>query len=161
MNIKIVGIEKESDGGRHIVKIPGCTNNCAACPFAELRNQPVQVLDVCALADELYYTSRTKKVLLTGEALAQPRQAWLLARILEGLGFNVWARTCYTWEQIQKDDVLAHSIRYFDTLIDGRFEPTLADSTLKHRLSTNQRIIDVRLSLLDRRIVLKKDLMGL
>lgn len=45
-------------------------------------------------------------------------------------------------------------LQYIDVLIDGKFELAHRDITLKFRGSPNQRVIDVKQSLQDNRVVL-------
>lgn len=60
----------------------------------------------------------------------------------------------YTYEQLLGRDDTKELLQYIDVLIDGKFELAHRDITLKFRGSPNQRVIDVKQSLQDNRVVL-------
>lgn len=60
----------------------------------------------------------------------------------------------YTYEQLLDRDDTKELLQYVDVLIDGKFELEHRDITLKFRGSPNQRVIDVKQSLQDNRVVL-------
>lgn len=60
----------------------------------------------------------------------------------------------YTYEQLLDRDDTKELLQYIDVLIDGKFELEHRDITLKFRGSPNQRVIDVKQSLQNNRVVL-------
>ncbi len=62
---------------------------------------------------------------------------------------DIWLYTGYTWEEINDLDI----IQYIDILVDGRFVEELADEQLHWRGSSNQRVIDVKRTLIEDKIV--------
>ena len=62
---------------------------------------------------------------------------------------DIWLYTGYTWEEINDLDI----IQYIDILVDGRFIEELADEQLHWRGSSNQRVIDVKRTLIEDKIV--------
>lgn len=60
----------------------------------------------------------------------------------------------YTYEQLLGREDTKELLQYIDVLIDGRFELAHRDITLKFRGSPNQRVIDVKHSLQNNRVVL-------
>ena len=68
---------------------------------------------------------------------------------------NVWLWTGYEFENLNNDKQKI-ALLYIDVLIDGRFELDKRDITLKFRGSTNQRIIDVKESLNQDKVILYK-----
>ncbi len=66
---------------------------------------------------------------------------------------TIWMYTGYKWEDIKDLKIL----RYIDVLVDGRFVKELLDNTLKWRGSSNQRVIDVKRSILLEQVVLHCD----
>ena len=67
---------------------------------------------------------------------------------------TIWLWTGYKFEDIIKDPAKYKVLEYIDVLIDGRFEEDLKDITLKYCGSSNQRVIDVKKSLLKNEVVL-------
>ena len=61
---------------------------------------------------------------------------------------NIWCYTGYTYEQILILPNAINLLKNIDVLIDGPFIDSLKDETLLFRGSSNQRIIDVKSSLL-------------
>lgn len=72
---------------------------------------------------------------------------------------DIWCYSGFTIEEILKGSRAAteHSralLQNIDVLVDGRFERDKKDIRLKFRGSTNQRIIDIKQTLLQNKIVL-------
>ena len=74
---------------------------------------------------------------------------------------DIWCYSGFTFEEITgkvksraKTDISAEMLSLIDVLVDGRFEQTLKDISLKFRGSSNQRVIDVKKTLAEKRIVL-------
>lgn len=73
---------------------------------------------------------------------------------------NVWCYTGYTFD----DDILGKMCKqwketpellsYLDVMVDGKFQEDKKDLTLRFRGSSNQRIIDVKKSLKEKKAVL-------
>lgn len=69
---------------------------------------------------------------------------------------NLWIYTGYTWEElINKSDIYVKALIFLsNVLVDGPFLQQYADKTLPFRGSSNQRIIDVRKSLKENKVIL-------
>lgn len=76
---------------------------------------------------------------------------------------NIWIWTGYTYEELMKrcasceEDDLNWLLCNIDVLVDGRFELDKKDLTLKWRGSSNQRVIDVKETIKNNKIVLYCD----
>lgn len=68
---------------------------------------------------------------------------------------HVWSG--YTYEEIMADEKKMVILCYIDTLVDGPFIFKQKDLRLKHRGSSNQRVIDVQASMQTGQIVLIED----
>lgn len=63
---------------------------------------------------------------------------------------KIWLWTGNLYEDVRKEDIM----KYLDVIIDGLFIEDLKDSTLKFRGSSNQRVIDVKESLKQNKLIL-------
>ncbi len=62
---------------------------------------------------------------------------------------TIWIYTGYIWEEININPTRREIVSKCDILVDGRYENSLKDNTLKWRGSSNQRVIDVQQSIRD------------
>ncbi len=58
---------------------------------------------------------------------------------------DIWMWTGFTKEELEKDGLRSPILEYIDVLVDGRFDESLRDLSLKFRGSSNQRIHYLRL----------------
>lgn len=165
-NIKKLDIA-DGDGVRVTLFVSGCRNRCENCfqpetwsfdygkPFTE---ETVQEL-LTALAPS-YVDGLT---LLGGEPFEPENQrelVKLLHRVREAFPKkNVWSYSGYTLEQICGEEhphceVTEEMLSMIDVLVDGRFVEALKDASLKFRGSSNQRIIDLKQTKVENKIVL-------
>lgn len=96
--------------------------------------------------------------LLGGEILDQGRDnieiLKNLCKVAHELNKNVWCWTGYTWEEFPKlQEYQRELIRSCDVLVDGAYIDELKDLSLAFRGSSNQRIINVKESLEQNKIV--------
>ena len=64
---------------------------------------------------------------------------------------EIWVYTGYTYEVISDKELL----NYIDFLVDGQYEDEHRDLNLAFRGSSNQRVIDVKNSLAENKVVTK------
>ena len=158
MQIRIAGLVPESfvdgDGIRFAIFMQGCHRHCEGC-----HNPETHALDGGYLVDTSEIISEIKKnplldgiTLTGGEPLLQVEAANEIACAAESFGLNVWCYTGYTFEELptEAQPLLDH----IDVLIDGEFIERLRDLELQFRGSRNQRIIDVKKTREQNRIVL-------
>lgn len=63
---------------------------------------------------------------------------------------TIWLYTGALWEEVKSYDIM----KYLDVCVDGEFEIDKKESQLQWKGSANQRVIDVKSSLLENKIVL-------
>lgn len=66
---------------------------------------------------------------------------------------KIWIYTGYTWEELEKQNKIKY-VSAADVLVDGRYIDELKDYRLKFRGSSNQRIIDIKKTIEEKRVVL-------
>ena len=157
MQIRIAGLVPESfvdgDGIRFAIFFQGCKRNCEGC-----HNPETHALDGGKLIDTNEIVSALKKnplldgiTLTGGEPFLQIAAATELARAAKSLDLSVWCYTGFNFEEL--DDDAQKLLNNVDVLIDGEFVESLRDLELTFRGSSNQRIIDVKKSREQNKIV--------
>ena len=67
---------------------------------------------------------------------------------------NIWVWTGFLFDKDLKGKEI---LNYIDVLVDGTFKIDLFDPTLKWKGSSNQRVIDVKKSLKNKKVVLYEE----
>lgn len=148
------------EGMRVSVFVSGCTNHCEGCfqPQTWDFNYGREYDDSWQeyIINELKKPQYAGLTILGGEPFEPENQpdVWRLIREVRSRlpARNIWMYTGFTYEA----DLVPGGSRYtdftddildnIDVLVDGRFELSQRDITLRFKGSANQRIIDVRAS---------------
>ena len=156
--IRIAGLVAESyvdgDGIRFAIFMQGCLRHCEGC-----HNPETHALDGGRLVDTAEIIAEIKKnplldgiTLSGGEPFLQVEAANEIALAAKNFGLNVW---CYTGYKLEELPIEAESLlENIDVLIDGAFIERLRDLELQFRGSRNQRIIDLKKTREQNKIVL-------
>jgi len=80
-----------------------------------------------------------------------------LSKAAHNLGLNVWCYTGFTYEEMIRNPKHKKLLEEIDVLVDGKFMLEKKSYDIYFRGSTNQRIIDVKRSLEEERVVLKEE----
>lgn len=93
-----------------------------------------------------------------GDPIEQADKFAYMAKAFKKVNLNIWCYTGYLFEELlemSKEKVgIRELINNIDVLVDGKFEIKKKEEGLRFKGSTNQRIIDVKVSLLNRHIVI-------
>lgn len=156
------------EGVRVSVFVSGCNHHCKGC-FNQCawdfnygnKFTDEQIDTVLKYLDHDYISGLS---LLGGEPLDPKNQEGLLPlvkKVKEKFpDKNIW---CYTGFDFEKDVVgkmvkvsktSNELVRYLDVVVDGKFEEDKKDLKLRFRGSSNQRIIDVKNSLIQNKVCL-------
>ena len=154
-------------GVRVSLFVSGCRHHCPDCfnactwdfNYGEEYTKATEDMIMSYLAPD-YISGLT---LIGGEPFERENQQGLVAlckRVKKEMSNkNIWCYTGFTIEEIMGDS-RANSewsrelLEHIDVLVDCRFEKDKKDIRLKFRGSTNQRIIDVKQTLLKNQIIL-------
>ena len=146
------------EGLRTVLWVAGCSHNCPGCHNPETHDPAGgREASLEELAERMLANPLTDGVTLSGgEPFLQAAECAALARIAREKGLNVWTYTGYTWEALWEEndaDKLA-LLKETDVLVDGPF--LLAERSLELQFcgSRNQRLIDVKKSLAEGKVVL-------
>ncbi len=154
-------------GVRVSLFVSGCRHRCADCfnactwdfGYGNPYTNDTEDMIMSYLAPD-YISGLT---LIGGEPFEPENQKALLElteRVKSELpNKNIWCYSGFTFEEILKGsrantEYSKALLEKIDVLVDGRFEKDKKDIRLKFRGSTNQRIIDVKSTLLQNKIVL-------
>ena len=170
--LHIAGIAYESfvdaEGVACTIFFSGCKHGCNGCHSKETWDfnygtpytQDTEN-EIISLLNRDYIRGLS---LLGGEPMEPQNQAVivnLIKRVKQELPTkDIWCYSGYTLDKDLCDGGRAHTsvtdeiLHNIDVLVDGRFVEELKDLTLKFRGSKNQRLIDVKNSLLSNSVVL-------
>ena len=151
MRISLSGVTGDSivdgPGLRLTIFTQGCLHHCPGCHNPQTHDPEggswADTEDILAAAAENPLLDGI--TLSGGDPFLQPVPCLALAEGAHKIGLNVWTYTGYTWEALLKET---------DVLVDGPF--LLAERSLELRFcgSRNQRLIDVKKSLAEDKVVL-------
>lgn len=164
MKLRIAGILKESvvdgPGIRYVIFTQGCLHNCPGCHNPETHDlnggyeidtdEIIRDIDNCHLLSGVTFSG--------GEPFLQAESLVPLAIEIRKRSLSIVSYSGYTFEELtgSEDRSKRELLESLDTLIDGKFDLSLRDISLKFRGSKNQRIIDVKKSLESKLAVLCK-----
>jgi anaerobic ribonucleoside-triphosphate reductase activating protein len=152
-------------GVRVSLFVSGCTHNCKGCFNKE--QQSFTYGNIFTQEEENKIIELVKREgirginILGGEPMQQIMDSTLvnlLKRIKSETNKSIWLWSGYLYEDIIADKKRLEILKYVDVLVDGQFKEQLKDIRLKHRGSSNQRIIDVQQSLKNNVIIEKEEL---
>ncbi|WP_288666779.1 anaerobic ribonucleoside-triphosphate reductase activating protein [Anaerotignum faecicola] len=162
MRISLSGVTGDSivdgPGLRLTIFTQGCLHHCPGCHNPQTHDPEggswADTEDILAAAAENPLLDGI--TLSGGDPFMQPVPCLALAEGAHKIGLNVWTYTGYTWEALleENDAEKLALLKETDVLVDGPF--LLAERSLELRFcgSRNQRLIDVKKSLAEDKVVL-------
>lgn len=157
-------------GIRLSVFVSGCTNHCKGCfqpqtwdfDYGQLYTQETEDFILSELS-QVYYNGLT---ILGGEPFEIPNQREiikLIRRVRKELPEkDIWIYTGFTYDK----DLVPNGCRYIectdeilnhtDILVDGKFIEELKNISLNFRGSSNQRIIDLKKTRKEKKVILSE-----
>lgn len=146
------------DGLRVVLWVSGCEHHCPECqnpvtwdpkdgkPFDKLAYNELMI----GLSKD-YISGLT----ISGGDPLYPDNVPPLTKVLADVKLiypekNVWVYTGYNWDDVKDLSIM----RYIDVLVDGRFDVELQDSNYPWAGSTNQKVIDVKKSISQGKVIL-------
>lgn len=157
--MKIMNIDTDcTDNGkgiRTVIYVSGCTHYCKGCHNPSSWNpdnghdynmdELIEIIEDNSLADV---------TISGGDSLTfqYEETVKLVKAIKDKTNKNIWLYTGYSYENVllNKKEVLP----YIDIMVDGKFDISKKDLNLLFRGSSNQRIIDVKQSIEENRLII-------
>lgn len=160
--LRVAGVASESfvdgEGVRYAIFFQGCKHNCDGCHNKSTHDfNSGYELNIDAIIDDLQALDYLDGVTFSGgDPLFQAEEIIELAkRIKEETDLNIWCYTGFVYEDIMaNDDAKKELLTYIDVLVDGRYDKSNRSLALKFRGSSNQRLINVKESLVKNLVVL-------
>ena len=143
----------DGPGLRTTVYCAGCRHRCHGChnpqswDFNAGRDMSTDEIMEIILADPFADVTFSG-----GDPMYQPEGFAELAKAIKSkTNKTIWCYTGFSFEQIISDSRLLPLLLQLDVVVDGPYKKELSDPDLRFRGSSNQRIIDVRRSLEEKR----------
>lgn len=156
--VRLSGIAYESlvngPGMRRVFFSQGCKHNCEGCFNPETHDfSGGEVRNMDELIEDVLKNKMIKGVTFSGgDPLEQADKFAYMAKAFKDAGLNIWCYTGYTFESLlekmENDNEVRELLENIDVLVDGKFQLDKKEDGLRFRGSSNQRIIDVKESLL-------------
>ena len=149
------GTSVDGIGLRTSLYVAGCENRCVGChnpqSWDDRGGEAISV-------EELFNLIADADMNVTftgGDPMLHPEGLIRLARMIkERTNKTIWCYTGYTFESLMKDPLRRELVELCDVVVDGRYEESLRDLSLRFRGSRNQRVIDVARTLQSDDVVL-------
>lgn len=162
--MRINGIEQCSMtngvGLRTVLWVSGCEHKCKGCQNP-CTWDPNSGEDFTSEKKELLYkyldNKYIKGITFSGGDPLHPRNRGEVGKLILDIKANypskdIWLYTGYTWEEVEELNL--DYLRYIDVLVEGRFILSKRNVNLRWCGSSNQRVIDVKESLKEGKIIL-------
>ncbi|MBQ5695429.1 MAG: anaerobic ribonucleoside-triphosphate reductase activating protein [Clostridium sp.] len=147
-------------GIRTTLFVSGCTHNCEGCFNKEQQDFNYGNEFTKETENEFIEYTKSRQIkgvnILGGEPMQQTKDDSLLnllKRIKIETNKPIWLWSGYKFEEIIIEPKMLELLKQVDVLIDGKFEIEKRDLMLKYRGSENQRVIDVKKSLEQGRVI--------
>ena len=147
-------------GVRASIFVSGCRFNCKGCFNKEAQDfnyGNIYTKEVENKFMEYVLDNNVKGIsILGGEPLMQTMDDSLLnllKRIKKETNKEIWMWTGFIYETAILDEKRKEILNYVDVLVDGQFDESKKVLNLKFRGSTNQRIIDLNKTKLEKKII--------
>ncbi len=146
----------DGPGFRTAIYAAGCEHQCAACHNPQSWNRANgKEYTINELLEKIGAHELANVSFSGGDPLFQAAQFTKLAQHIKAeTTKNIWCYTGFTYEEIEQADELCGILSFIDVLVDGKYIDALRDDDLPFRGSSNQRIIDVQASIVQRKVVL-------
>lgn len=162
MKLRVAGIVKESvvdgPGFRYVIFAQGCEHSCKGCHNPDTHSLAGgYIVNTISIIEDIKQSKYIDGVTFSGgEPFLQADAFIHVAEKLKKRNTNIVCYTGFTYEELleSKDESRIKLLGLTDILIDGPYMEELKDLGLSFRGSKNQRIIDVKSSLREQKVVL-------
>lgn len=164
MKIRLAAILPNSNsngpGLRDVIFAQGCSHHCPHCFNKHTWNFNLgKICDCDAIIKQCIDRTYLAGITFSGgDPFDQPKPFAYIAKQLKKHHINIWCYTGYTFEQLialgKDDNNIKKLLNNIDRLVDGPFINAKKSTNIQFRGSTNQRIINVKQSLKNKRVII-------
>lgn len=148
----------DGPGLRIVVWTQGCPHHCPFCHNPQTHSYKggfeEDVQNIIDLFDNIQLQSGV--TFSGGEPFEQASALTIIAKAAKTKKLNIWTYTGYRFEELLEKEDARELLNYIDVLVDGKFMNDLKHHDLRFKGSLNQRIIDVKQSLAENKVILSK-----
>lgn len=151
----------DGEGLRVVLWTQGCPHNCKGCHNPKTHSfNDGYLTDTLNLIEELNDNIKYQDgiTLSGGDPFMQPEAVNEIAKYVKSINKNVWAYTGFDFEKLlemsEKNKHIKELMQNIDVLIDGKFKIEELSLDLYYRGSRNQRVINVKESLKQNKVIL-------
>jgi len=149
----------DGEGIRSVIWFQGCGHACPECHNPETwdfdAGEVVSIDDLKRQIDELEFQSGV--TFSGGDPMYQIDALTELAKYVKEKGMNVWVYTGFLYDDLvkmaEKNNKYREVLDYIDVLVDGPFKIALKSFDCAFRGSSNQRLIDVKKTLENNKVI--------
>lgn len=165
MYISGINYESISDGYgvRATIYISGCLHNCKGCQNVETHNfengTKVNEELIKNIKEEIAKRPFLRGITLSGgDPMYQPTEVIeLLNKLNLPTELDIWCYTGFDFDNLTSNPNKLKLLERCSVVVDGEFKEELRDITSKFKGSSNQRVIDVKKSLKEKKVILWKE----
>ena len=153
----------EGESLRSVIYISGCKHNCPNCFSQQTWNFEYGVEFTEKIQDKIINDIKENILvkgitICGGDSFYSPQDMIVFVeKFREQLPLHtIWVYTGFLYEEILNDTntLMLEYLKLVDVMVDGKFEESEKDLTLKFRGSSNQRIINIQESLKQNKVIL-------
>lgn len=145
----------DGTGFRDVLFVCGCPHHCPECHNPQswdAENGHWESVD--EIYQKLTRSSLTNTTFSGGEPFEQTEALCKLAKKLKDAGKTIWIYSGYRYEELIEDGEKKKLLSLCDVLVDGKYEKDNTELNMRFKGSLNQRIIDLKASLKENKVVL-------
>ena len=147
---------KNGIGLRVVLWVAGCNHRCKDCHNPITWDPDGGILFDESAKDELFdklSQSHIHGITFSGGDPFHPLNRDTIYSLLKEIkekfpDKSVWVYTGYTWEELLQSELMTRLFPYIDVIVDGPFIEEQEDTRFPWAGSRNQRVIDVKMSIL-------------
>ena len=151
----------DGEGIRTVIWTQGCAHNCPFCHNPSTHSfEKALEKTTDEVKEELNNLKKQTGITFSGgDPIYQLDEVLDIALYAKKINLNIWLYTGFTYEEVLKMKNGKKLLQTIDVLVDSPFINELKSLDLPYRGSSNQRIIDTKESIKNKRVVLIDRLM--